>query len=65
MQSTRYKAIWRSTLLNKAGKTLLDSFIVTLIPPEVPTSPEEFSDSVSACQELIEWLEGDLARGVL
>lgn len=65
MQSTRYKAIWRSTLLNKAGKTLLDSFVVTLIPPEVPTSPEEFSDSVAACQELIEWLEGDLARGVL
>ena len=65
MQSTGYKAIWRSTLLNKAGKTLLDSFVVTLIPPEVPTSPEEFSDSVAACQELIEWLEGDLARGVL
>mgnify|MGYP002523993636 FL=1 len=65
MQSTRYKAIWRSTILNKAGKTLLDSFVVTLIPPEVPTNPEEFSDSVTACRELIEWLEGDLERGVL
>ncbi len=65
MQSTKYCGIWRSTLLNKAGKTLLDSFVVTLLPPEVPVSPDEFTDTVRECDELIEWLEGDLARGVL
>ncbi len=65
MQSTKYCGIWRSTLLNKAGKTLLDSFVVTLLPPEVPVSPDEFADTVHECDELIEWLENDLARGVL
>ena len=65
MQSTGYCGIWRSTLLNKAGKTLLDSFVVALLPPEVPASPDEFEDSVRECEELIEWLENDLARGVL
>lgn len=65
MQSTNYRCIWRSTLLNKAGKTLLDSFIVTLLPPEIPASPDEFSDAERQCREIIDWLEGDLARGVL
>lgn len=65
MQSTNYCGIWRSTLLNKAGKTLLDSFVVTLLPPEVPVSPDEFEDTVRECEDLIEWLENDLARGVL
>ncbi len=65
MQSTKYCGIWRSTLLNKAGKTLLDSFVVTLLPPEVPVSSDEFQDTVRECDELIEWLEGDLERGVL
>ena len=65
MQSTKYCGIWRSTLLNKAGKTLLDSFVVTLLPPEVPVSPDEFTDTVRECDDLIEWLENDLARGVL
>lgn len=65
IKSTLYRGIWRSTLLNRAGKGLLDSFVVTLLPPEVPASPDEFEDTARQCHEMIEWLDDDLARGTL
>jgi len=65
IRSTGYRGIWRSALMNRAGKGLLDSFVVSLLPPEVPASPDEFSDTARQCEELLEWLEDDLARGTL
>ncbi len=62
---TRVKNLWRSRIINNGGKTLLDAFIVARVPPEVPVSPEEFKDALTKCDDLIEWVRGDLERGAL
>ena len=65
IRSTKVKGIWRSQILNNAGKPLLDNIVIAKIPPEVPLSQKELPDSVKEIDDLIEWIERDLARGVL
>lgn len=62
IQSTQYQGIWRNTILNNAGKELLDSYVVTRIPPEVPSAPKEMADAIAQCDEIIEWLKEDMER---
>lgn len=62
IQSTKYQGIWRNTILNNAGKELLDSYVVTCVPPEVPSAPEEMADAITQCDEIIGWLKEDLER---
>lgn len=65
IQSTAVRNLWRSRIVNNAGKTLADSYVVARIPPEIPISAEEFRDSADRCTDLIEWVKHDLERGVL
>lgn len=61
---TAVKGLWHSTITNNVGKTLMESYVVAQIPPEVPISNEEFRDTVTKCSELIDWVAQDISRGV-
>lgn len=62
---TGVRGIWHSIIRNNADKTLLDAYVVAGIPPEVPISVEEFEDTMHKCDDLIEWVQHDLDRGVI
>ena len=62
---TRVKNVWRSRIINNAGKTLLDAFIIARMPPEIPVTADEFRDGIEKCTDLIDWVKGDLERGSL
>ena len=61
--STKVRGLWRTLILNPAGKPLLDSLTVTRIPPEVPASREDLADGAAKLADMREWLENDLKRG--
>lgn len=61
--STKVRGLWRTLILNPAGKPLLDSLVVTRIPPEVPASREDLAEGASRLADMSEWLENDLRRG--
>lgn len=65
IRSTAVRGLWRSTLRSKAGKCLLDSFVVSLVPPEVPVLPEDIRLGLATIDSMLEWLEGDLKEGRL
>ena len=65
MDSTRVKGLWRTRIVNNAGKPLLDALTVALIPPEVPAGSDDWEESLTKLTSAIEWIENDLARGVL
>lgn len=64
IQQTAIRGLWHSTITNNIGKTLMESYVVAQIPPEVPIANEEFKDTVTKCGELIDWVSQDLERGV-
>ncbi len=57
--------LWRTRIINNAGKTLLDAYVIAKVPPEIPISAEEFADGAAKCTDLIEWVRHDLQRGTL
>lgn len=65
IQASRVKGIWRSRILNNAGKTLMDSLVVALIPPEVPAGREDIPTSEAKLRELADWIRRDMARGAI
>ena len=65
IQRTQVKGLWHSRLYNNAGKTLLDAYVTAYIPPEVAAPYESFGDAKAKCTDLIEWMQGDLDRGVI
>lgn len=65
IHSTQVRGIWNNHLLNNAGKELLDSYVVSRIPPEVPVAPEELEDTVRIASDTIHWIEEDIERGAL
>lgn len=64
ISQTAVAGIWHSTILNNVGKTLMESYVVAAVPPEVPIAEEEFRDTVAKCTELIDWVRQDIERGV-
>ena len=60
IDSTRIKGLWRTRIFNHAGKPLMDSLTVALIPPEVPCGREDWPESLKKLKNLIAWLEDDL-----
>ncbi len=65
LSSTAVRGIWHTQILNNAGKSLLNAYVVARIPPEAPFAAEEFADGAAKCGELIDWVKGDLERGSL
>ena len=65
IQASRVKGIWRRRILNNAGKTLMDSLVVALIPPEVPAGREDIPTSDAKLRELADWIRRDMARGAI
>ena len=63
--STKVKGLWRSVIINNAGKSLLDSLVIARIPPEVPAAPEDLPDALAKIRSVYDWIESDLARGAL
>lgn len=63
--STKVKGLWRSVIINTAGKVLLDSLVVAKIPPEVPAAPEDLPDALNKIRSVHDWIENDLNRGAL
>lgn len=59
---TRVRGLWRSRILNNAGKELMDAVLVTPLPAEIPTTLEDFPLAIAKLTGEIEWLERDLAR---
>lgn len=62
---TRVRGVWRSKILNKANKELLDEIVVSDLPPEIPSTPEELPGAISKLTDMIEWIELDLSRGAI
>jgi len=52
-------------LINNAGKELLEGYVTAYLPPEVPSAWEALEDAHTRCQELIQWMQDDLARGAI
>ena len=65
IQNTKVRNLWRTRIINNAGKTLLDAYVIAKVPPEIPISAEEFADGAAKCTDLIEWVRHDLQRGTL
>ena len=65
IDSTKVKGLWRTRILNNAGKPLMDALTVALIPPEVPSGSDDWPESLKKLDEMIEWIDNDLKRGVL
>ncbi len=65
IERTKVRGIWHSRLINNAGKELLEGYVTAYLPPEVPSAWEALGDAHRRCEELIEWVEGDLARGAI
>ncbi len=65
IDSTRVKGLWRTRILNNAGKPLMDALTVALIPPEVPAGSDDWPESLKKLDDTIEWIESDIKRGVL
>ncbi len=65
MSATKVKGVWRSRIINNAGKNLLDAYVIAKVPPEVPIAAEEFRDAVGKCTDIIEWMKADIARGAV
>lgn len=63
LASTAVRGVWHSQILNNAGKSLLDAYVVARIPPEAPFAAEELADGAAKCGELIDWVKSDLERG--
>ncbi len=63
--STKVKGLWRSVIINNAGKVLLDSLVVARIPPEVPAAAEDLPEGLNKIRSVHDWIESDLARGAL
>lgn len=62
---TKVKGLWRSRILNKAGKELLDAVVVSPLPPEIPSTPEDLPVAIRKLSDMIEWIELDLSRGAI
>ena len=62
---TKVRGVWRSKILNKANKELLDELVVSELPPEIPSTPEELPGAISKLSDMIEWIELDLSRGAI
>lgn len=62
IEQTRIRGLWRSRILNNAGKELMDAVLVTPLPSEVPTTPEDFPLAIAKLTGEIEWLERNVAR---
>ena len=65
IRQTSVKGLWRSKILSKAGKVLLDEVVAAPIPPEVPSTEDELPEAVKKLSDLIEWVELDLSRGAI
>lgn len=63
--STKVRGLWRSVIINNAGKVLLDSLVVARIPPEVPAAPEDLPEGLGKIRSVHDWIENDLNRGAL
>lgn len=62
IEQTRIRGLWRSRILNNAGKELMDAVLVAALPSEIPTTPEDFPLAIAKLTAEIEWLERDIAR---
>lgn len=62
---TKVRGVWHNRLLNNNGKELLDSYVVAVIPPEVPGTKASFVEAQEKCRDLIQWVAGDLERGTI
>lgn len=60
IQSTRVRGLWRSRILNNAGKALMDSLVVAKIPPEVPAGREDIAPAAERLTEICTCLADDL-----
>ncbi len=65
IESTAIRGIWRSKIFNKAGKALFDAYVATTLPEEVPNDFEELLDGAKQCDEILAWINADLAEGKL
>ncbi len=65
IERTRVRGVWHSRLINNAGKELLEGYVTAYLPPEVPSAWEALEDAHTRCQELIQWMQDDLARGAI
>ena len=65
IRQTSVRGLWRSRILNKAGKELLDQVEATPLPPEIPSTAEDLPGAIKKMDDLIEWVELDLSRGAL
>ena len=65
IRQTSVKGLWRSKILSKAGKVLLDEVVAAPIPPEVPSTEDELPEAVKKLSDLIEWVGLDLSRGAI
>ncbi len=63
--STKVRGLWRSVIINTNHKVLLDSLVVTHVPPEVPASLEDMGRSAKLVRDTIDWIDRDLKRGAL
>ena len=65
IESTGICGIWRSKIFNKAGKALFDAYVVSTLPEEVPNNFDELRDGIKQCDEILGWINADLAQGRL
>ena len=65
IESTGISGIWRSKIFNKAGKALFDAYVVSTLPEEVPNNFDELRDGIKQCDEILAWINADLAQGRL
>lgn len=65
IESTAVRGIWRSKIFNKAGKALFDAYVAATLPEEVPNDFEELLDGAKQCDEILAWINADLAEGRL
>ena len=62
---TNVRHIWHCQVFNDLGKVLLNSFVASAVPPELPFAQEEFEDAARKIDETIAYLEADIARGAI
>ncbi|MDL2059540.1 hydrogenase expression/formation protein [Mesosutterella sp. AGMB02718] len=62
---TRVRGLWRSKILNNAGRELLDQVVVSPLPPEIPSTPDDLAEAVKKLSDMIEWVEIDISRGAI